>query len=145
MRSQPTQMNTVKLDVLCRTSFFFSSRRRHTRFDCDWSSDVCSSDLPAGIALGSSLGATVNVVFHLRDLDARVGAILGGTEWRAFAVSLLVSGAAAAAGLETARIAAGWGAFAAALFALVIFGAVYFGGTIALRHPDARRLWTFLR
>src|SRR5256886_6535835 len=34
--------------------FFFSSRRRHTRFDCDWSSDVCSSDLrsarsPAGL------------------------------------------------------------------------------------------------
>src|SRR2546430_13043468 len=26
---------------------FFSSRRRHTRFDCDWSSDVCSSDLLA--------------------------------------------------------------------------------------------------
>src|SRR5438270_9843096 len=25
--------------------FFFSSRRRHTRFDCDWSSDVCFSDL----------------------------------------------------------------------------------------------------
>src|SRR5205085_5514736 len=25
--------------------FFFSGRRRHTRFDCDWSSDVCSSDL----------------------------------------------------------------------------------------------------
>src|SRR2546430_13206286 len=28
-----------------RFVFFFSSRRRHTRFDCDWSSDVCSSDL----------------------------------------------------------------------------------------------------
>src|SRR2546430_5747478 len=28
-----------------RRLFFFSSRRRHTRFDCDWSSDVCSSDL----------------------------------------------------------------------------------------------------
>src|SRR6266478_7235881 len=25
--------------------FFFSSRRRHTRFDCDWSSDVCSFPL----------------------------------------------------------------------------------------------------
>src|SRR5712691_13120773 len=25
--------------------FFFSSRSLHTRFDCDWSSDVCSSDL----------------------------------------------------------------------------------------------------
>src|SRR5256886_5108323 len=40
---------------VCRTrcgdrslrAFFFSSRRRHTRFDCDWSSDVCSSDLDA--------------------------------------------------------------------------------------------------
>src|SRR5690606_40718755 len=28
--------------------FFFSSRRRHTRFSRDWSSDVCSSDLPRG-------------------------------------------------------------------------------------------------
>src|SRR5689334_9498373 len=27
--------------------FFFSSRRRHTRWNCDWSSDVCSSDLEA--------------------------------------------------------------------------------------------------
>src|SRR5256886_10597176 len=26
------------------SALFFSSRRRHTRFDCDWSSDVCSSD-----------------------------------------------------------------------------------------------------
>src|SRR3990167_9071420 len=26
---------------------FFTSRRRHRRFDCDWSSDVCSSDLCA--------------------------------------------------------------------------------------------------
>src|SRR2546430_633685 len=25
-------------------TLFFSSRRRHTTFDCDWSSDVCSSD-----------------------------------------------------------------------------------------------------
>src|SRR5256886_8424378 len=31
-----------------RLFFFFSSRRRHTRFDCDWSSDVCSSDLAVG-------------------------------------------------------------------------------------------------
>src|SRR5690606_39494548 len=28
--------------------FFFSSRRRHTRFSRDWSSDVCSSDLSQG-------------------------------------------------------------------------------------------------
>src|SRR5207237_3019428 len=39
--------------------FFFSSRRRHTRFKCDWSSDVCSSDLCAQRYLGgrcASLG-----------------------------------------------------------------------------------------
>src|SRR2546430_7394193 len=34
--------------------FFFSSRRRHTRFDCDWSSDVCSSDLVAAANLSIS-------------------------------------------------------------------------------------------
>src|SRR5436190_11352139 len=32
---------------LCCLLFFFSSRRRHTRSLCDWSSDVCSSDLIA--------------------------------------------------------------------------------------------------
>src|SRR5690606_39391427 len=31
--------------VFSATFFFFSSRRRHTRFSRDWSSDVCSSDL----------------------------------------------------------------------------------------------------
>src|SRR5690606_39924173 len=31
--------------------FFFSSRRRHTRFSRDWSSDVCSSDLLIAIEL----------------------------------------------------------------------------------------------
>src|SRR5690606_41240905 len=31
--------------VLVSACFFFSSRRRHTRFSRDWSSDVCSSDL----------------------------------------------------------------------------------------------------
>src|SRR6266568_1594932 len=30
--------------------FFFSSRRRHTRWNCDWSSDVCSSDLALAVA-----------------------------------------------------------------------------------------------
>src|SRR5436190_1956791 len=33
------------LPLLVLLMFFFSSRRRHTRSLCDWSSDVCSSDL----------------------------------------------------------------------------------------------------
>src|SRR5260370_29314093 len=35
--------------------FFFSSRRRHTRFKCDWSSDVCSSDLNLPAAFPATL------------------------------------------------------------------------------------------
>src|SRR6266850_2477888 len=39
----------------CFIYFFFSSRRRHTRLQGDWSSDVCSSDLhPAGLAQGQA-------------------------------------------------------------------------------------------
>src|SRR5260370_8645732 len=38
--------------------FFFSSRRRHTRFKCDWSSDVCSSD-------SSELQSHLNLVCRL--------------------------------------------------------------------------------
>src|SRR5207249_6451768 len=34
------------VDVTLQYVFFFSSRRRHTRSKRDWSSDVCSSDLP---------------------------------------------------------------------------------------------------
>src|SRR3990167_9749388 len=42
-------LNICKIETCFK---IFSSRRRHTRFDCDWSSDVCSSDLP-GLGLES--------------------------------------------------------------------------------------------
>src|SRR5690242_21073363 len=42
--------------------FFFSSRRRHTRLTCDWSSDVCSSDLASSRLLFTKLSlGQVNV------------------------------------------------------------------------------------
>src|SRR5699024_11995031 len=41
---RPTSWLAVLLS-LALISFFFSSRRRHTRSKRDWSSDVCSSDL----------------------------------------------------------------------------------------------------
>src|SRR5438034_6528013 len=42
--------------------FFFSSRRRHTRSLCDWSSDVCSSDLHAipGVTVSTFLRSAIN-------------------------------------------------------------------------------------
>src|SRR5207302_7502717 len=50
--------------------FFFSSRRRHTRFSRDWSSDVCSSDLQSRLAWWS-LSATQDA-YEIRLM--RVGA-----------------------------------------------------------------------
>src|SRR3712207_8372633 len=40
--------------------FFFSSRRRHTRYWRDWSSDVCSSDLERADVRSVEAGDTVN-------------------------------------------------------------------------------------
>src|SRR5207245_7326861 len=42
--------------VLSYLSFFFSSRRRHTRCYRDWSSDVCSSDLVLEVGIFLALG-----------------------------------------------------------------------------------------
>src|SRR3989475_6489225 len=59
--------------------FFFSSRRRHTRFDCDWSSDVCSSGRDEArerllehliLAKPEQLG---NRIVRLQDLAFEVG------------------------------------------------------------------------
>src|SRR5256886_6970879 len=50
---------TIIMEHVRACVFFFSSRRRHTRFDCDWSSDVCSSDL-------STRYVTPEALFRLR-------------------------------------------------------------------------------
>src|SRR5207302_6872453 len=50
--------------------FFFSSRRRHTRFSRDWSSDVCSSDLSSATEGIRKVGSTSSSLFW--------GAILSG-------------------------------------------------------------------
>src|SRR5260221_7219699 len=42
--------------------FFFSSRRRHTRSLCDWSSDVCSSDLTKILAAKRAAGSGASTV-----------------------------------------------------------------------------------
>src|SRR3712207_6918169 len=47
--------------------FFFSSRRRHTRYWRDWSSDVCSSDLARRMKVGRSRIHLLTVVRRLPD------------------------------------------------------------------------------
>src|SRR5205085_6984248 len=58
--------------------FFFSSRRRHTRFDCDWSSDVCSSDLQGQRAQNGEIEVEIGGGRGLRWLGG--GAALEGSE-----------------------------------------------------------------
>src|SRR5260370_15576599 len=78
--------------------FFFSSRRRHTRFKCDWSSDVCSSDLlplsqrlsPTHLTTSPLAGRKSSPLpsrCHLRGrclpgTDYRCSPSVGGTQWR---------------------------------------------------------------
>src|SRR5690606_39586465 len=52
-----------RVSSVCLSVFFFSSRRRHTRFSRDWSSDVCSSDL--ALVLGAGI-VGVSVALHLQ-------------------------------------------------------------------------------
>src|SRR2546430_12418258 len=52
---------------MCMCFFFFSSRRRHTRFDCDWSSDVCSSDLQIALAR-QAIGDVAHHLVHPENL-----------------------------------------------------------------------------
>src|SRR5256885_9030207 len=54
--------NCLRVGLVYAFSFFFSSRRRHTRLQGDWSSDVCSSDL-----------ARERVALALRQVDRYIG------------------------------------------------------------------------
>src|SRR5689334_7765053 len=47
--SKPFSPREMVARVRAILRFFFSSRRQHTRWNCDWSSDVCSSDLGAEV------------------------------------------------------------------------------------------------
>src|SRR5690625_6585071 len=52
----------------CNIIFFFSSRRRHTRWPRDWSSDVCSSDLLVSAIFGGVAMAILAGVLFLMKL-----------------------------------------------------------------------------
>src|SRR3989454_6213748 len=56
----------LKLVLCVHIFFFFSSRRRHTRLQGDWSSDVCSSDLRARTRFVISTAAGLNRAGSMR-------------------------------------------------------------------------------
>src|SRR5690606_39545449 len=60
--------------------FFFSSRRRHTRFSRDWSSDVCSSDLsPFRSPVKGCVGGGAGVALPVGPFVVRGGGAVSGS------------------------------------------------------------------
>src|SRR5256885_7700676 len=77
--------------------FFFSSRRRHTRLQGDWSSDVCSSDLASGpgatfrgaiVALNAQTGRILWRSYSLPDNGGLPGGYAGATMFSPPAVEI---------------------------------------------------------
>ncbi|HEX9705604.1 MAG TPA: murein biosynthesis integral membrane protein MurJ [Gemmatimonadales bacterium] len=99
----------------------------------------------AGIALASSIGALANMTVNLALLERRIGRVLGGVDAWLVAVSVLGAGAATGAGALAAGFGLAWTPVPLALLVCAIFGITYFGVTGGLGHPDALRLWQFLR
>src|SRR6267143_7248785 len=84
---------------LCQSVVCFcSSRRRHTRWNCDWSSDVCSSDL-AGKTVPRHVGAAVGAARVSEAHRAAAQVLLGG-EKRAVWLGALAARHAAFADLR---------------------------------------------
>src|SRR5205807_6436330 len=74
----PAQATPLALFVF----FFFSIRRRHTRLQGDWSSDVCSSDLVSQETLAEMIGTTLSRVNVFMNKFRKLGFIKynGGIE-----------------------------------------------------------------
>src|SRR5438034_883332 len=127
------------MSIIMSSFFFFSSRRRHTRSLCDWSSDVCSSDLAASACLGFPLcnGQVVpagNYLQHIHWVHRLLAYTLFGYVWW-WALRSKQRGAWYAVALVTVQVAV---AAAMVLLALppllqaahVAVGAAVWGGLV---------------
>src|SRR5256886_6141668 len=84
--------------------FFLSSRRRHTRFDCDWSSDVCSSDLVVSTRRMKSEKRS-RIDFYQDQVGDVLGRLFGATPGPSTEVMLSSQNPVFAEGLAVARMA----------------------------------------
>src|SRR6266487_2102564 len=93
--------------------FFFSSRRRHTRWTGDWSSDVCSSDL---VGLYGVMAYSVARRSRESGIKLALGAARSSVLWHVLRDTFVVSATGIAIGLFTAVVLAQ--SVAAVLFGL---------------------------
>jgi putative peptidoglycan lipid II flippase len=94
---------------------------------------------PAGIALGSSAGAYLNMGLNYRGLVRRIGRPLAPSEIPSLWISILGAALGTLAGVATAQ--AGWGPWPTTIAALSAFLVAYQAVGLILRHPDAVGLW----
>lgn len=99
---------------------------------------------PAGIALGSSLGGTLNTVLNLRSLDRRIGTVLQRGDWRTLGLVVAAGLAAGAVAFGVDHLVVLWRPIPRGIAVLGIFGVAYGALTSAFRHPDAIRAWQSL-
>jgi putative peptidoglycan lipid II flippase len=101
---------------------------------------------PAGIALGSSVGGTLNTILNLHGLNRRIGTVLQRPDWRALGLVVVAALVAAALAFGGDLWVAGWSLppVPRGIAVLGIFGLAYGALTSAFRHPDAIRAWQSL-
>src|SRR5256886_5578721 len=83
--------------------FFFSSRRRHTRFDCDWSSDVCSSDLRISAVTAEQTPHVHFIGLAFQPLEESAHAVPAIVLGQLFHVRVLVTGLTVKIGRASCR------------------------------------------
>jgi len=95
---------------------------------------------PAGIALGAAAGAYVNIGLNSQRLSVRLGRLTTSSETRHLVVSAGGCVLAAAAGAAATSWLGSATLWVQAVCGLLVMGLVYGATTLALGHPDARRL-----
>src|SRR2546430_3280607 len=99
------QARCQDLGALRYTDVYFASRRRQTRFDCDWSSDVCSSDLVGVLVIVLSAGAIYNgLVGRSQEVDKQWAQVQNVYQRRADLIPNLVATVSGAANFEKSTL-----------------------------------------
>jgi putative peptidoglycan lipid II flippase len=99
---------------------------------------------PAGIALGSSVGGTLNTILNLQGLERRIGRVLERADWRTLALVAVAGLIAAWLSFGGGLLVRDWRPVPQGIVVLGIFGVSYGALTLAFRHPDALRAWQSL-
>ena len=99
---------------------------------------------PAGIALGAAVGAYINVALNAWTLRRKLGTITTPIESRALAIAGGASAAAALAAMGVVRLLPFVHPMASATAASAAFVVIYGATTLALRHPEAKKVLRFI-